>query len=514
MSLLAPNFKDTFVCECEEWMRSACAAEGFYDYHGKYCVLHSPYEDKGDHFLPALQKKLDAGDFNFGGARFPTMSFEGFEFESDVDFRFATFSDNVSFYKTRFSGQADFENATFSGEADFRFAVFEQRTNFFGAVFNSAAAYGDAEFKASTFFSSVIFHTGTSFGSTIFDSETYFGGTTFGATADFFGVRFNADAFFAESSFAAPSDFSCGVFGGETSFDDVVFNADVKFNTGSFKAQADFKKTIFKTEVDFSYVDFGAAVNFGMATFGDYVKFSGDDETEAFPESSSLDLQHARLEKPERCSFHTLTLHPHWFVNVDPRKFDFTNVEWVNSGNAKAELDHLKQKEVPSAHRLLAIASRRLAANAEENDRYRQASHFRRMSLDAERLERWRGFGFLQLSWWYWLASGYGERPFQALLVLLGLFLVFALLYTQVGFVRWEPRVASEADAVSATPDRVGTPLRLNRALTYSAGVMTLQRPEPRPATATAQTLVLLETILGPVQAALMALAIRRKFMR
>ena len=37
---------------------------------------------------------------------------------------------------------------------------------------------------------------------------------------------------------------------------------------------------------------------------------------------------------------------------------------------------------------------------------------------------------------------------------------------------------------------------------------------DPKPLTGTAQTLVLLETILGPVQAALLALAIRRKFMR
>jgi uncharacterized protein (DUF433 family) len=42
---------------------------------------------------------------------------------------------------------------------------------------------------------------------------------------------------------------------------------------------------------------------------------------------------------------------------------------------------------------------------------------------------------------------------------------------------------------------------------------MTFQKPEPRPATPAAQTVVLLETILGPVQAALLALAIRRKFM-
>lgn len=57
-------------------------------------------------------------------------------------------------------------------------------------------------------------------------------------------------------------------------------------------------------------------------------------------------------------------------------------------------------------------------------------------------------------------------------------------------------------------------PLKLNRALMYSLGVMTLQKPEPRPATTAAQAIVLAETILGPVQAALLALAIRRKFMR
>ena len=56
--------------------------------------------------------------------------------------------------------------------------------------------------------------------------------------------------------------------------------------------------------------------------------------------------------------------------------------------------------------------------------------------------------------------------------------------------------------------------LPFDRAFTYSAAVMTLQRPEPRPATTAAQRVVLLETILGPVQAALLALAIRRKFMR
>ena len=134
--------------------------------------------------------------------------------------------------------------------------------------------------------------------------------------------------------------------------------------------------------------------------------------------------------------------------------------------------------------------------------------------MEARRLESWRGFAPWRLSWWYWLASGYGERVLKAFVVLLGIWFVGGLLYTRVGFARWEPKLASEADVAIAKRDNVGAPLKFSRALTYSIAVMTFQKPEPRPATTAAQTVVLLETVLGPVQAALLALAIRRKFMR
>jgi hypothetical protein len=136
------------------------------------------------------------------------------------------------------------------------------------------------------------------------------------------------------------------------------------------------------------------------------------------------------------------------------------------------------------------------------------------MAMDAKRRTQGHGLAFWKLNWWYWLASGYGERVLQAFVVLLSIWLLAGLFYIRVGFARWEPRLASESDAVQATRDNTGAPLKFSRALTYSAGVMTLQKPEPRPATTAAQTVVLLETILGPVQAALLALAIRRKFMR
>ncbi|HXI25468.1 MAG TPA: hypothetical protein VNG71_16505 [Pyrinomonadaceae bacterium] len=230
-------------------------------------------------------------------------------------------------------------------------------------------------------------------------------------------------------------------------------------------------------------------------------------------DTSALDLQFAKIEKPDRVSFHTLSLRPHWFVNVNARRFDFTNVNWGRP-SINEEISRLEQKDISSPHLLLAIACRNLTVNAEENHRYEEASKFRYMAMEARRLESWRGFAPWRLSWWYWLASGYGERVWQAFFVLLGILLLSALLYTRVGFARWEPKLATEADVAIARRDDVGSPLKFSRALTYSAAVMTFQKPEPRPATTAAQTVVLLETILGPVQAALLALAIRRKFMR
>lgn len=103
--------------------------------------------------------------------------------------------------------------------------------------------------------------------------------------------------------------------------------------------------------------------------------------------------------------------------------------------------------------------------------------------------------------------------------MLMGIWAIFVLLYMQVGFVQQSTQAANVGAsattvATTTTEDKTGKPLEFSRALTYSLGVMSLQKPEPKPLTGTAQTLVLLETILGPLQAALLALAIRRKFMR
>lgn len=449
------------ACECQDWMRSVCAGEPFYREHkGKrYCVLHFPGIEKSADFNQAFRRKLENKDFNFAGVWFPDdPQFVNFNFCTDADFTFATFAADANFSQSTFSSLAYFVGATFKARAEFNHAVFEVKAIFLSADYLEPAYFFQSIFKADAIFRQVVFRSGANFG----------------------GARFSKDADFGAAAFMAPTEFI---------------------------------GTEFMGPVDFEYTKFYAETRFRRAAFADYARFAGHERYAAFGESSLLDLAFTRIDKPHQISFHTLILHAFWFTNVDARKFEFVNVEWRRS-SINEEIAKLRKRFVLSPHRLLAIAYRHLAVNAEDNQRYNEASRFRYMAMDARRLEHLNGLDFRRLSWWYWLASGYGERVLRAAVVLLAILVVCAALYTQVGFARWAPRVATESEAATAKQDETGAPLKLSRALIYSAAVTTLQRPEPRPATGAAQTIVLLQTILGPVQAALLALAIRRKFMR
>jgi hypothetical protein len=557
-------------------MRSACRGEAFYmEHEGKrYCVLHFPGVDKKPAFDIAVKRKLNSNDFNFEGVWFPSQCrltnldimepvtfrssvFEGgaffnktlfrnrvdftdaifndiarFEhtgFMMDVDFSSAIFQKDADFREARFEGHANFWRCTFNGRAEFYSAVFRQTASFWPAIFNATALFSHASFARANFRASE------------FKAKAVFGWCTFGYT-EFTDASFSKDADFFSASFGDKAYFAHATFANSARFMMSEFNGEARFTSATFNEAIDFSHTIFKSLVGFS-------AEYGKGGFGSGAK---------------LDFRHAQFETPRKVSFHSVTLRPHWFVNSDPREFQFIDVEWI--GNLKrgyldieiGELkkrDELEEKEAADKefehlrtaeqyddkftierlqraerkegtadaddrghkqtrfYRLLAITCRQLAINAEENHRYEEASRFRYWAMDARRLEKWRGFAFWSLSWWYWAASGYGERIFRASLMLLGVWLVFAWLYTQVSFARPPTSLMDESNAVAKrmeSEEMRGLP----RALTYSFGVITLQKPDPRPETMEAQTLVTLETVLGPLQAALLALAIRRRFMR
>ncbi len=360
-----------------------------------------------------------------------------------------------------------------------------------------------------------------------FDAPAYFTSAIFSALANFTSATFDEVAYFRSAAFAAGAYFDAAVFRDEAYFENATFDAETYFNGTTFRAGAYFKLATFRAtvnflsaefgaEVGFDYAEFAAGANFQSAIFKDHVSFVGSEQRKVFGDNSSLNLQFARVEKPERVAFHTLKLRPHWFVNVDARKFEFTYVDWHWYGRKiRWKLKRqLREKAIPS-YVLLAIACRRLAVNAEESNIYWRASSFRYLAMNVERLDTGRGFAFWTVDWWYWLASGFGERISRALVAFLVIWLSFAFIFRLpspvrcpdnspgIYCLRWE-----ESDKTRDYFDR------FSNSAVYAIEAMTLQKPEPKPASPAAHLAVLLCTLLGPVQAALLALAIRRKVMR
>src|SRR5262249_594461 len=69
---------------------------------------------------------------------------------------------------------------------------------------------------------------------------------------------------------------------------------------------------------------------------------------------------------------------------------------------------------------------------------------------------------------------------------------------------------SSSTDITDTRPRRLGW----REAALYSFNDSILQKPERKPQSLWGNTLASLETVLGPAQAALLALALRRRFMR
>lgn len=479
-----------FFCAGTTTIDGSCKDEKFYqEYEGRqYCILHFPGEDKKEGFLKALERKFKVKDFNFQGIWFPDVVFFPKEtiFNDSTDFSGAYFNQPVIFSQPQFESDAKFSNAHFSKDVSFTNGEFNK----------------------------------VDFSSAKFDADVKFDGAQFKADAIFSGAQFKADA-----------DFSFACFYKDVEFGKVMFNANVSFNRTRFVTEIPKEKgadTVNKAtgtshgtkeEDKTKTISLTKTISFDGARFKDGLSFEGNDFVDR--DRTLVSFAAAIFDKPDRVIFHSVILHPSWFINVDSRKFNFVNVGWgflEKRGAIQREFQVLENNQKGYLKHLLAVTFRQLAVNAEDNNRYEEAANFRYMAMDAKRLERWRKVDLLRLSWWYWLLSGYGERVQRAFGMLLVFWFVFAIIYWSGDATWWQPKQANKVavettESVNQQPV-VSYPLTFPESLVYSLGVMTLQKPEPVPANKRAKVFVLLETVVGPIQAALLALAIRRKFMR
>src|ERR1044072_6787169 len=300
------------------------ACKNFEEYEDTgYCVLHYPSNDKSVTFDEALKEKLGNEDFNFSGVWFP---------------------DSINIFREYvFTKSVNFNHATFGARTNFNYAKFNVKANFNHATFRPMADFSSAQFNAKANFSS---------------------------------TKFNANANFPSARFGGMADFTSAAFDGAGNFYASIFSAEV-----------DFRLATLNSEVEFKSVVFCAGANFSYATFKDYVRFAGDEKNSVFSSDLSFYLHFARIEIPDRFSFHTLTLRPHWFVNVDARKCEFINVNWDwRKVGPTQEAKNLGRGLLVSAYLLLPISCRNLAVSAEENPLYEEASKFRYWAMGARRL--------------------------------------------------------------------------------------------------------------------------------
>jgi uncharacterized protein YjbI with pentapeptide repeats len=321
---------NTFICQCRDEFRSVCENLQL-EFYGE----HEGKQCCVLHF-PSEHKKSDFEEVlqvKFG--------------REDFDFRGAFFPSRTA----RFGGHefvsASFHEATFSGETDFSNAKFSgERTSFHRAKFSGER---------------------TSFRRAKFSGE---------------GISFSQAQFSS-----AVTDFSLARFSGRwTSFTYARFSGErTSFSQAQFSS----------TETSFRYARFsGAETNFSRATFEEKVAFLGKEKNMMFDAPSWVRFEHCRIDKPELLTFNTVLLRPGWFVNVDVRKVDFTDVKWHGltdgpKGDLKEEIEALVGHGVDRPYTLLAQACQRLAANAEENRNHAHASEFNYWAMDAQRREQW-----------------------------------------------------------------------------------------------------------------------------
>lgn len=354
---------------------------------------------------------------------------------------------------------------------------------------------------------------------------------------DFRYVWFPSKTDFRKYEFSGNVNFSSAVFSDKVNFYQAKFSADIFFDNVKFNAEASFNSVIFGKDSDvlFRYAFFAGYVSFRYATAEGYLRFANID----FSEKGYMSFNEAAFEKASRISFTNMTLRPGWFVGIDSRKMIFTDIRWKNlsknfkNENLFAELRFLARHGTRKPKRLFSITCRQLAENAESSSQFEDASNFRRLAMETEWFERTekltkkpedfldflRKLRDIPLYSLYRFSSSYGERWGRAFSVLLIILALFAFIYTQVNFYNDpENKVSNIIDKCKTNPYQSvcgKNGLVWKEAVMHSLTTATFQNVDNRkPASDWAEMWVMLEKFFVPLQAALLALAIRRKFMR
>jgi uncharacterized protein YjbI with pentapeptide repeats len=488
------------------------------------------------------RSKLGISDFSGflfpGGVVFSEAVFSryacfiGAKFSGPVDFSQAKFTKDANFAQARFL-QTAFCNAVFAGACTFAAVRFGHRVDFGKVTMKKKADFRDSRFEGEVSFGDATLHSAV-FSESEFLGRAWFGGASILEGADFQTVHFHSDADFFDAKLFGRCRFTYGRYEGDSSFSGTLLG-DSDFSCSEFRAFANFYKTVFTGQASFNLTKF-QDVRFDSARFDEGAEFesatftgSAEFQNASFGFSSAhagiADFTNARFESPNKVWLTQVNRGPApglrvRFVNCDVERIHLEDVRWHRRAGRMVlqdELDidlgykeRLGQRCESPGHELVAIAYRQLIDNFDKvrsldlaEDCYCGAMDMTRRNLGVPLVSRC----VLAV---YKVLSSYGSSYARALLVLVLFVLAFASVFsapwTGLRPARDNPANVRMADSFLR---------RYPAGLIHALEVATFQRDTMYGLPARPGRLATIaEQVVIPIQAGLLALALRRRFRR
>jgi uncharacterized protein YjbI with pentapeptide repeats len=325
-----------------------------------------------------------------------------------------------------------------------------------------------------------------------------FTGAQFAGDANFWGAEFSEDTYFWEAKFFGEAYFLEAKFSKKKKacFGKAEFFGNTYFSGAEFSGEAYFWEAKFYGNAYFGGTKFFGKIDFNTAEFRQLADFS---EVQT-AKDATVDFQWVRFLKPQQVFFHHVDLSRWSFLDTDLRRIDFNDVTWGTIRRLLSrrtalfdELNVSNQKDdLAKVERLY----RHLKQNYESQRDYGRAGDFYYGEMEMKRRQL-NPLGQIPF-WIYRILSGYGESYPRALFWLIVMWLLFAVLFTVVGYT-----------------DEWGNHADLWRSLIYSAQSMTLfHELNITFHSAWGKAIKLVASVLGVIQIALFGLALQRRFKR
>lgn len=373
--------------------------------------------------------------FLFSGVEFiKPVNLAGIRFDCGVEFRRCIFHESVNFSGAQFRGYARFWKSIFKKPADFKYAVFKKlETGPIGSTENGEANFSWSRFEEDADFLWAKFEGPAFFWRTVFEKFAKLEAT------------FNSSAIFEGD----PSLVSIerGDLGSYSGLFDGLNHAGL-LSQDNEDANCAMMSSITDQEAleeKLKAVGFNADSISQVRSVLRRLQAGVFPPLAAPPAKTGASFCGARFEEPEAVTFRNISLEACRFANSNAGRAKFQNVKWDRQPTLLWAADRRASRDERPAGfatklsieelRALSTLYNDLRVSHEQRGLFDDAIDFQYGEIESKRLAQSTALRHVSLAAWYRYLSAYGARPGLALTwLLLGIFLLFPVLYLLTGY--------------------------------------------------------------------------------